>query len=90
MKKINYQVPENMTYIFDNPNMTISEDDFALLQKLELRAKNLEKNNGAWYLGLTQSSVHHLKNAYEQNVPINKDAFDQIISELKDVRIRRF
>lgn len=90
MKQLNYQVPDNMAYIFEAPDMAISDDDFAILQKLELRAKNLEKNNGALYPGLTRSAVHHLKNAYEQNIPVNKDAFEKIISRLKEVRFSRY
>ena len=84
LKYIN-SIPENMKYLFENADYLLTQKDYDLLTQKHNRAKNLEKHNGAWYPGLTSSSVYHLKNAYHNQIPINKKYFDYTIERLSQI-----
>lgn len=78
-------VPTNMQYLFESPDYLLSQEDFHLLTEKHNRAKNLNKNNGSIYPGLTQSAVFWLSKAYFNQTPINKKAFTDTIKRLSQI-----
>lgn len=80
------KIPENMQYLFENADYLLTKEDYQLLTEKHNRAKNLKENNGAIYPGLTQSSVHWLSKAYLNQTPVNKQAFDNTITRLSNIK----
>lgn len=79
-------VPTNMQYLFEIPDYLLSQEDFHLLTEKHNRAKNLNKNNGSIYPGLTQSAVVWLSNAYFNQTPVSKTAFNDTIERLSQIK----
>lgn len=78
-------IPENMNYIFENANYLLSQEDFQFLTEKHTRAKNLKQNNGALYPGLTQSAVFWLSQAYLNQTPVSKQAFQDTLERLSQI-----
>ena len=78
-------IPSNMQYLFENADHVLSQEDFDLLIQKHDRAQNLAKNNGAMYLGLTRVAVVWLGKAYLEQIPVNKQAFDETIDRLSQI-----
>lgn len=78
-------IPSNMQYLFENADHVLSQEDFDLLMKKHNRAQNLNKNNGAIYPGLTRVAVVWLGNAYLEQTPVNKQAFDETLNRLSQI-----
>ena len=80
-----FQIPENMRYLFKDADYLLTEEDFNLLTQKRNRAENLEENNRALYPGLTKAAAFWLNRAYLNDVPINKQTFDDTIECLSKV-----
>ena len=80
------KIPENMQYLFEKADYLLTEKDYTLLEEKHNRAKNLKENNGAIYLGLTQSAVNWLAKAYDAKTLVNKQAFDDVIKRLSNIQ----
>lgn len=80
-----FQIPENMHYLFEDADYLLTKEDFNLLTQKNNRAENLETNNGAFYPGLTKAAAFWLNRAYLNDVPVNKQNFDDTIERLSKV-----
>ena len=79
-------IPENMQYLFENADYLLSQDDFNRLNEKDTRAKNLEQHNGAIYPGLICSAVFWFVKAYNEQVLVNKQAFQDTIDRLAQIK----
>lgn len=79
------KIPQNMSYIFENADYLLTQEDFQLLTEKSTRAKNLKEKNGALYPGLTQSAVFWLNKSYLNQTPVNKQAYQDILERLSRI-----
>lgn len=81
----NAKVEHNMEYIFTNPDIKLSKEQYDYLIDRYERAKHLEKRWKAYVKGLTLATAYWLSFAYKHNVPVNSSAYQKCIDELNAV-----
>ena len=83
----NARVEHNMEYIFINPDIKLSKEQFDYLTDRYNRAIRMEKHNKVLVSGLTLSATWWLFFAYKNNVSVNQTSYEKCISELNAVRV---
>jgi hypothetical protein len=83
----NAKVEHNMEYIFTNPDIKLSKEQFEYLTDRYNRAIRMEKNNKVLISGLTLSAAWWLFFAYKNDVPVNSTAYQKCIDEVNSVNI---
>lgn len=83
----NVKVEYNMEYIFTDPDIKLSKQQFDYLTDRYDRAIRMEKNNKVLISGLTLSAAWWLFFAYKNDVPVNSTAYQKCIDELNAVNI---
>lgn len=81
----NAKVEHNMEYIFTDPDIKLSKQQFDYLTDRYNRAIRMEKNNKVLISGLTLSAAWWLFFAYKNDVPVNLTAYQKCIDELNAV-----
>lgn len=81
----NAKVEYNMEYIFTDPDIKLSKQQFDYLTDRYDRAIRMEKHNKALISGLTLSAAWCLFFAYKNDVPVNLTAYQKCIDELNAV-----
>lgn len=81
----NAKVEHNMEYIFTNPDIKLSKEQFDYLTDRYDRAIRMEKHNKVLISGLTLSAAWWLFFAYKNDVPVNLAAYQKCIDELNAV-----
>lgn len=83
----NTKVEYNMEYIFTDPDIKLSKQQFDYLTDRYDRAIRMEKHNKVLISGLTLSAAWWLFFAYKNDVPVNSTAYQKCIDELNAVNI---
>ena len=83
----NAKIEHNMEYIFTNPDIKLSKEQFKYLTDRYNRAIRMEKNNKVLISGLTLSAAWWLFFAYKNDVSVNSTAYQKCIDELNAVNI---
>lgn len=81
----NAKVEHNMEYIFTDPDIKLSKQQFDYLTDRYDRAIRMEKHNKALISGLTLSAAWWLFFAYKNDVPVNLAAYQKCIDKLNTV-----
>lgn len=81
----NAKVEYNMEYIFTDPDIKLSKQQFDYLTDRYDRAIRMEKHNKVLISGLTLSAAWWLFFAYKNDVPVNLGAYQKCIDELNAV-----
>lgn len=81
----NAKVEHNMEYIFTDPDIKLSKQQFDYLTDRYDRAIRMEKHNKVLISGLTLSATWWLFFAYKNDVPVNLAAYQKCIDELNAV-----
>lgn len=81
----NAKVEYNMEYIFTDPDIKLSKEQYDYLIDRYERAIHLEKRYRALVKGLTLSAAWWLSFAYKNDVPVNLAAYQKCIDELNAV-----
>jgi hypothetical protein len=81
----NAKVEYNMEYIFIDPDIKLSKQQFDYLTDRYDRAIRMEKHNKVLISGLTLSAAWWLFFAYKNDVPVNLAAYQKCIDELNAV-----
>lgn len=81
----NAKVEYNMEYIFTDPDIKLSKQQFDYLTDRYDRAIRMEKHNKVLISGLTLSAAWWLSLAYKNSVPVNHAAYQKCIDELNAV-----
>ena len=81
----NAKVEYNMEYIFTDPDIKLSKQQFDYLTDRYDRAIRMEKHNKVLISGLPLSAAWWLSFAYKNDVPVNLAAYQKCIDELNAV-----
>lgn len=79
------RVPDNMKFIFKDPDTFLLPNEYKDLVTLAEEANNLviEKDCRRIYSGLIEAAVYWLKFAYNHSLFVNQSAYDETIKDLE-------
>lgn len=80
-------IPENMQFLFKNPDTHVTREDVASFRRMAQRAERLRKNNGAIIPGQFTARVFWIEYAYKHNIQLNKCAMMETAHDLASVYI---
>lgn len=81
------KIPENMRFLFENPDRYVTTKAVEAFQDLKQRAENLRKNNGALVPGQWTSRVFWIEYAYKHGIQLNSLAMRKAAQDLESVSI---
>lgn len=81
------KIPENMQFLFQNPDRYVTAKAVEAFQDLKQRAENLRKHNGALVPGQWTSRVFWIEYAYKHGIQLNSLAMRKAAQDLESVSI---
>lgn len=81
------KIPENMRFLFENPDRYVTAKAVEAFQDLKRRADNLKKNNGALVPEQWTARVFWIEYAYKHGIQLNTLAMRKAAQDLESVNI---
>lgn len=81
------KIPENMRFLFQNPDRYVTKEVIEAFNDLKRRAEKLRKHNGTLVPGQWTARVFWIEYAYKHGIQLNSLAIREAAQDLESVSI---